>query len=226
MDRKKRISYLLVTLAITLACVPALPVVAPLPTQPVGAVDTIVASTYAAASTGTALQITPSATPLDTLTPSRTPTITPTGTLTTIFRYNSPTPFPTFTKIPDSGGGGGGGGGVPLGPPPEFACKLVKTTPLPGTRIAAGKNFNTIWQLTNQGASEWDGNSVDYQYAFGARLHTQPLYDRPFSVPPGNTVYLVVAMRAPARPGTYSSTWVMHVSTQFFCRLEMKIIVP
>jgi hypothetical protein len=221
MERKKRIGYLLVALAVTLACVPVLPAVAPLPTQPVGAVDTIVAGTYAAASTGTAVNTTPSPTPREAFTPSRTPTITPTATATVIFK------IPTFS-ISSGGGDGsssGGGGAVSYGPPPEFACRVVKVTPLLGAQITAGKDFNTTWQIINQGASAWDANSVDYQYALGSRLHKQPLYDLPFSVPPGNTVYLMVAMHAPARPGTYASTWVMHVSDQFFCRLDMRIVV-
>jgi hypothetical protein len=223
MERKKRFGYLLVALAVTLACVPVLPAVAPLPTQPVGAVDTIVAGTYAAASTGTAVNTTPSLTPtpLELFVASRTPTITPTGTATIIFKI----PTVAFSSGAGGSGGSSGSGVVSYGPPPEFACKLIKVTPLLGARIAAGKKFNTTWQVTNQGASAWDANSVDYQYASGSRLHQQPLYDLPFSVPPGNTAYLVVAMQAPAKPGTYASTWVMHVSNQFFCKLDMKIVV-
>lgn len=109
MDWKKRSAFLVAALVITLACAPVLPSIAPLPTQAVGAVDTIVAATYNAAATGTAVVVskyTSTPTPPGTLTPSQTPTVTPTGTATVDFVYRSPTPFPTSTLNLKGGGGG------------------------------------------------------------------------------------------------------------------------
>ncbi|MCL4825676.1 MAG: hypothetical protein KJZ57_15825, partial [Anaerolineales bacterium] len=85
MDWKKRSAFLVAALVITLACAPVLPSIAPLPTQAVGAVDTIVAATYNAAATGTAVVVskyTSTPTPPGTRTPAPTPTVTPTGTAT------------------------------------------------------------------------------------------------------------------------------------------------
>ncbi len=221
MDRNKRILSLLVMLAITLACVPALPAVAPLPTQPVGAVDTIVAGTYAAASTGTAMNTTPTPTPRETLTPSQTPTITPTATATIIFK--TPTLFSIGGGGTSSGGtssGGTGGGGVTI----TYACKLIKVTPAYGSHVTRGEKFKTIWRVVNTGNIVWDHNSVDYLYVSGAHLHTQPLYDLPINVPPKAGVSLVVNMQAPSKKGTYVTTWTMRVGDETFCRLEQKII--
>ena len=221
MDWKKRIGTLLVTLAITLACVPTLPSVAPLPTQPVGAVDTIVAGTYAAASTGTSVNTTSTPTPSKTPTPSQTPTDTATPTATIIFKT------PTMFSI---GGGGGGGGGASKTPggggggEPTFACRIIKITPKYGSHLARGKNFKTTWRVANSGNIFWDRNSVDYKYWSGAHLHKQALYDLPTNVNPKQQVDLVVSMKVPSKRGTYITTWVMQIGDELFCTLEQKII--
>jgi hypothetical protein len=224
MDRNKRILSLLVTLAITLACVPALPAVAPLPTQPVGAVDTMIAGTYAAASTGTAINTTPTPTLSDTLTPSRTPTITPTGTATIIFKT------PTLFSV--GGGGGSSGGGSSSGgssggggsTTPTYACKLVKTIPAYGAHLPRNKNFNTTWRVANTGDIVWDHNSVDYLYLSGTPMHKQSLYDIPISVGPKRQVDLTVRMQVPSKKGTYVTTWTMKVGSDTFCTLEQMIV--
>ena len=229
MDRKKRIACLLVALAITLACVPALPIVAPLPTQPVGAVDTIVAGTYAAASTGTALKITSTPTPADTLTPSRTPTITPTATATVIFK--TPTSF--LLGGGGSGGGGGGGGGSSGGgtdPTIVYKCLIVKVTPANNTHFAPNTNFTTTWQLKNTGNIRWYHNSVDYRHYVSKPslplLHLQAIYDLPKDVDPGGQVLADVDMRSPATNGTYTTTWTLRVGDKNFCSMKLTIKVP
>jgi hypothetical protein len=237
MERNKRLGYLLVALVVTLACVPTLPVVAPLPTQPVGAVKTIIAATYDAASTGTAQQITPSSTPVDTLTPSLTSTITPTGTATVIFHFYTPTLRPTATKLPGSGGGGGGGGGSGGGGGVThiYACKIESTTPPNGSVYPPGMPFTTIWHVTNIGYV-WDDKSVDYLYRGGASLSDPGqllltpvagynLYDLPSDVKSGKSVDLVVKMLAPTTPGKYSTTWSLRIGDQYFCTLKLTISV-
>lgn len=224
MDRKKRFGYLLVSLAITLACAPVLPAVAPLPTLPVGAVDTIVAGTYAAASTSTALQITPSATPGDTLTPSPTPTITPTATATIIFKM----PTQVIIVPPTSSGGGTGGGGTGGGTTPtvDYKCIVIKVTPAFNTHFAPNTNFTATWRVKNAGNIYWDHKSVDYRYSSGAALHLQALYDLPNDVKPGKLVDLSVDMRAPATNGTYTTTWTLRVGQENFCSMKLIIKVP
>lgn len=224
MDRNKRIVSLLVTLVITLACVPALPAVAPLPTQPVGAVETMIAGTYAAASTSTAMYTTPTPTLSDTLTPSRTPTITPTGTATIIFK--TPT---LFSVGGGSGGGssGGGSGGSSNGggsTTPVYSCKLIKTLPAYGAHLKRNRSFVTTWRVANTGNIVWDHNSVDYMYVSGVPLHTQSLYDIPFNVGPNRQVDLTVNMKVPSKKGTYVTTWTMKVGSETFCTLEQMII--
>ena len=223
MDRKKRILSLLVTLAVTLACVPALPTVAPLATRPAGYVETIIAGTAAAAAKSTERASSPTPRPNDTLVPTFTPGPAVSPTATIIFK------IPTV-EISSGGGTGGSGssgsGGGSSGPPPPMSCKISEITPRPGAHIKPDIDFTTTWRVSNRGSALWDVNSVDYRYMLGAKLHKQPIYDLPFSVPPGNTVYLSVAMHSPSAPGVYTTTWAMNQGSTVFCKLETKIIVP
>lgn len=227
MDRKTRILSLLVMLAITLACVPALPTVAPLPTRPAGLVETMVAGTAAAAAKSTQRASSPTPWPNATLLPTHTPGPVLTPTATIIFL------LPTIPTVAIGGGGGGGsgggggeGGGGSSAPPPEYACRVLSVTPIPGGRVKPDIDFKVTWRISNRGSAVWDANNVDYKYILGAKIYKQPIYDLPFSVPTGNTVYVSVAMHSPAKSGTYSSTWAMNTGKEFFCKMEMKIVVP
>lgn len=224
MDRKKRTGYLLVILAVTLACVPALPSVAPLPTQPVGAVDTIIAATYGAASTNTALVgPTSTFTPEATFTPSLTPTITPTGTATVIFHYYTPTKTRTpkgGTSGGTSGGGGGGGGGGAI--TPLYQCEVIEVIPANGSIYPPGANIGTItWLVKNTSTIAWDHNSVDYRFYGGVLITPQKLYDLPnnLDVGPTKEVYLFINDAvAPTQPGSYATVWEMKVGDTEFCK--------
>lgn len=223
MVRNQRIGYLLLALAITLACVPVLPSVAPLPTQAVGAVDTIVAGTYAAASTGTAVKVSATPTLRDTLTPSRTPTVTPTATATVIFK--TPTLFSVGGGGGSSGGGSSGGGSSGGGTPTiNYSCKILKTSPTPGSRMPRGKNFKTTWILANTSNVAWDRNSVDYLYQGGTPMHTQSLYDLPMNVAPNRQVELTVSMQAPKTRGTFTTNWTLRIGDEYFCTMEQTIV--
>ncbi len=221
MDRKKRILSLLVTLAITLACVPAIPTVAPLSTRPAGFVETMVAGTAAAAAKSTERASSPTPRPNATLLPTHTPGPALSPTATIIFK------IPTI-KVSSGGGtdSSGGSGGGSSGPPPEMACRVTDISPRLGSHVKLDKDFTVTWRVSNRGSALWDSNSVDYKYMLGTKLHKQPIYDLPFSVPPGATVFLSVAMHSPSTPGIYSSTWALHASSTLFCKLDMKIIVP
>jgi hypothetical protein len=236
MERKKRIGYLMLALAFTLACVPGLPAVELLPTQPVGAVETMIAGTYAAASTGTMVVImenTATLTPQPTGTITQTPTVTATATATIIFK--TPTPLPITLSVGGSGGsgggggsggsggGGGGGGGTP--PAKTYACKIIKTTPAYGSKMGRDKNFKTTWRITNTGNVLWDRNSVDYLFFDGTPLQTQSLYDLPITVAPNHQVDITVSMKSPKKAGTYETRWVLRIGDELFCTMEQKIVV-
>ncbi len=230
MERKKLIGLLCVTVVFVLACVPALPIVAPLPTQPAGAVETIIAATYGAAQAGTALAInryTPTPSPLPTLTPSLTPTVTLTPTSIIVFSIPAGGGSGGGTGGGTGGGsGGGGGGGGGGGNPDDYACVVLSTSPPLGASVPRGKNFNVVWKVLNTGYKTWDHNSVDYRYQSGARIHVQPIYDLPRDVRSQQQIDLVADMTAPTNAGTYSATWVIRVGSRNFCSMQFRVVVP
>lgn len=247
MDRKNRIVLATVILAVALACAPLLPQIAPLPNQPAGAVNTIVAGTRAAAGTQTQALLPPTLTPSATRPPTKTPTITPTATATIIFKLPTKIVIPTSTKKSGSGGsggsGGGGGGGDGGGGGNEdgrYVCKVLSTTIrvggviVPGNppSVPANTNFTVTWLVKNIGVLSWDHNSVDFRYRTGTKFHTQALYDFP-DIPPlvstGETVELVVdnpPLHSPSDPKKYVAYWTLQSSNIRFCDLTIGIVVP
>ncbi len=202
-----------VIVALTLACVPTLPLATPLPIQGPGSVETIIASTANAAASQTAVFL-PSATPTASVTPtpSRTPTETPTPTLTVVFRL----PTFTFTPKPTSASEVGPGG--------DYDCDLTALSPANGTIFSPKADFDAKWTVKNTGTRAWDRNSVDYIYVSGDKFHKTKAYDLPITVAVGDGVTLTVDMIAPSADGTYTTKWGLRRGS-VFCTFSLTIEV-
>ena len=91
--------------------------------------------------------------------------------------------------------------------------------------------FTTIWEVQNAGDYHWDQNSVDYLYRGGAYLSAPPdpdlfdTHDIPKLVDPKKAVNLEVEMQAPITPGSYTTTWMLHVGEKYFCTMRLTITV-
>jgi hypothetical protein len=178
------------------ACSPALPTsTATLDLNPL---RTEVAGTVFAQVTK-ALALTPSVTPLSTLTATSLPTFTPVLTA-------SPLPSAAVT--------------LSTGTPTVIAVNLdqwVAQSVADDTTFAPGQTFTIIWTLKNTGTSTWTTAYLLRFYggnAFGAAKEIA--ISR--AVPPGDQIDISIPMKAPAQTGSYDSTWVM--ANQF--RLNFK----
>jgi len=216
-----RVSCCLLTVVLVLSgCGPLY--LSPLPTQVPGAVDTIVAMTYAAAATQTALFLpTATDTPTETATPTKTrlpPTGTPTPTATFFFTLRPPTKYRSPTPIPTSSGVSSGNSG-------SYQCRKISQNPSNSTKFSPSTNFDVKWRVKNTGTSRWDSGSVDYIYIRGQKMHTQAIYDLPSDVKPGGSVDIVVDMTSPNSAGTYSTTWSLRIGKTNFCSLKLIIVV-
>lgn len=202
-----------VIVALTLACVPTLPLAEPLPTAGPGSVETIIALTANAAASQTAVFL-PSATPTasETPTPSHTPTETPTPTVTVIFRLPTFTFTPEPTSVVDTSPGG------------DYDCDLTAQSPGNGTILSPRTDFDAKWTVKNTGTRAWDRNSVDYIYVSGAKIHKIKAYDLPITVAVDDGVTLTVDMVAPAEAGSYTTTWGLRRGT-VFCTFSLRIEV-
>ena len=181
------------------------------PTLDPGTLNSIVVQTANAAGTQTARVGTPNPIPTSTLlittTPSEIASITPTF----IFVLKTPTkPAPTTTISEDDSG---------------YACEILDQMPTDDTVFAPDVNFETRWQVRNSGSRVWDSNSMDYRFVSGDVMHKQPIYDLYKDVRLGDLADIIVKMKSPANPGTFSTTWRLRIGNKSFCTMKLTIIV-
>lgn len=210
-QREYRIFSFLVATALVLACAaPTLvPASAPVPTFDPNSINLLIAQTANAAATQTAQMLPPTFTPTVTLVPTNTATETPTPTF--IFILATPT-VPSATPLPES-------------PDAKFACQVDSQTPANNSGMAKGADFEARWQVTNIGKNAWSSESADYRYTSGDKFHKAPIYDLSRSVPPGGKTEIIVAMKAPSDPGTYTTTWKIKTGKTEFCTMNLTIVV-
>lgn len=208
-QRNYRIFISLITTALMLACaVPAIPPT-PAPTLDPNSLNLAIAQTANAAATQTAQMLPPTLTPTVTLSPTSTVTETPTPTF--IFILPTPT-VPSATPTQGTSDA-------------NFACQVNSQTPQNESGMGRGEDFETRWQVSNIGQKAWDSDNTDYRYTSGDKLHKAEIYDLSSSVPPGGNTEIVVAMKAPSDPGTYSTTWKITSGKTQFCTMKLTIIV-
>ena len=168
LSNKNKFAIWFVALAFMLACAPVFTSAPPAaPALDPNAINLIIAETANAASTQTARAL-PTATSTETPTriPSNTPTDDPTATNTVIFEFHTSTPFVlppsvgTYQPTSDK----------------DYACEVLNS-PANGTIYDPRLEFKVRWRLKNVGQKDWDGNSVDFVYDSGDRIHKVKGYD-------------------------------------------------
>ncbi|RPJ25834.1 MAG: hypothetical protein EHM33_13415 [Chloroflexi bacterium] len=213
-SQKTKLLIWVTALALVMACAPSLTTQSA-PTIDPGAINTLIAQTANVALTRTAAAL-PSATLTPTIVPTRnTETPTPTATSTVIFIFSSPTPLviPTIT-FASSGSSSD-----------NYACQVTRVSPPNGSSFNPRDDFDVFWTVKNIGKKRWDRSDVDYMYSSGAKIHKISGYDLDDNVRVGNTIDLGVDMSAPKDPGSYTTTWTMHVGEKNFCTLNFTIVV-
>lgn len=219
MRRSYRIFSFLIVTALVLACAPTLaPASTPNPVFDPNSINTAIVLTANAAATQTALLMPPSLTPTVTLLPTN--TLPPSETPTPTFIFILPTstvPSSTPTPEPTQDGSGSGGSG--------YACRINSQDPADNTVYAPGASFNASWQVTNTGNGKWDASSADYRYVSGDKIHQTAIYDFSKSVGVGKSTVIIVNMKAPNAPGTYSTAWKIVIGKSRFCTMNLTIVV-
>jgi hypothetical protein len=193
---------------LVLACLPAT-APAPIATTDPNALVTAIAETANSAASQTALAVSP--TPSLTETPP--PTATLTATVTPTFIYILPTWTHSPTPI------------VPGSSGIAYQCLLQSVSPENDTTFHAGDVFDVIWKVQNVGREVWRHTEVDLGYYRGDKFYIQQAFDFEKSVAPGGVIELIVPMKAPSQPGTYSTEWRLYHGNRAFCPLKLTIIV-
>jgi hypothetical protein len=189
----------------------------PVPTLAPGELEVIIAQTAAMAASQTAILISPTSTPTLTPSPTVTPSLTPSPTATFIFI------LPTLTIAPGSHPGGTGtdiSGSLNKG----FSCRILSTDPPLNTTLPAGEPFNAHWVIQNDGTELWDSSDMDYLFSSGQKIYVgNKARDLDSSIASGETLDIVIEMKAPKDPGSYTTVWKLHRRDESFCSMTIKI---
>jgi hypothetical protein len=84
--------------------------------------------------------------------------------------------------------------------------RLLRDETIPaGTVVKPGDTFRKTWKVENNGTCDW---VYQYQLVFvsGERMEGMPSRSGNV-IPPGKWTQLSVDMKAPSKPGTYTSNW-------------------
>jgi hypothetical protein len=203
MNRMQKTTRLAVFLALALILVGcSTPTVVALPTQDIPSIRTEAVKTVEAKLTiEAALQ--PSATLPPTLAPvvvviTATPEPSPTAKPAVVVPTSTPTVKPVT----------GGGGVYPTATTrsgPDLA-QLLSQSPIDGTNVSAGSEFDGTWTFKNVGTSTWT-TGYEYRFAGGTNLAKKKIYTLQKSVSPGDTITLATDLVAPPQGGRYTSYW-------------------
>lgn len=210
--RKTKFTLWFAALAFVMACAPVL-TSAPPPALNPDAVNQIIVETANAASTHTARALpTSTATETPTRIPTNTETDEPTATNTVIYEFHTSTPFVlppslgTYKPTSDK----------------DYACEVLNS-PVDGTIYSPRLEFKVRWRLKNVGQRDWDGDSVDFVYDTGDKIHKTKGYDLGEGTKIGDVAELFVTMQAPKDPGTYTTYWTLRIGTYKFCKVSLRI---
>ncbi|MCB0101434.1 MAG: hypothetical protein H6635_12505 [Anaerolineales bacterium] len=207
MLRRTKVLLLATALILTLACVPTLgSTPAPLPTFDPNAPLTAIVETANAAATQTAVSIPPTETPIP-----ATKTPFPTATATMTFIIIPPTSIVPPTLIPLGNSN------------KQYDCQLLGTEPK--RALQPNEAFTAKWIVANIGLANWDGNSLDYSYKEGEKVHINPAYDFPVDVAPGVVVELKAEMLAPETLGNFVTIWHINYGKSSFCDMTLNFTV-
>lgn len=219
MTKQRIILILLLGAAILLAGCAAPSAVTPAPTQDLAPLRTEVAATVLA-QVPQICALTPTATALipPTNTPPPTLAQTATSAVTATLAVTLPaagTPAATLE------------GGVTATPSGTDLAKWISQTVSDGAQFQPNQEFIMTWRIQNVGTTTW---TAGYRLrffsgdAFGAP--NEIALDR--AVAPNDTVEITVGMKAPARPGTYRSDWVLSNESlrNFKEPVYLSIVVP
>lgn len=176
----------------------------------------IYASTVSAAKTEAVqsvyLTLTQAATP--TQLPTNTPQSTQTSTMTSVPTL---TPSKVFTGTsastitPTQG---------------AFQCSITKLVPKYGTTLASGTDFDLAVTLENTGTEKWSKGNIDFEYINGAKLQKSvDAIDLPSDVASGDSIDLVIDMKAGSETGSRNTTWGLARSSTSFCLVNVHINV-
>jgi len=150
--------------------------------------------------------------------PTNTPTEQPTATLTHTTTFTptvteTSTPRVTFTPVNTN-----------TKPPQEYECRVQSQSPKSGTRLRVNEDFDGSWVLLNSGTKDWDKNEIDFVQISGVETTSKTAIDLPKNVDEGDTVKILLDMKAPSKTGTQNATWALVKGKMVLCYAYLSIV--
>jgi len=111
-------------------------------------------------------------------------------------------------------------------PLPCNRASFVSETIPDGTKLNAGESFTKSWRLKNTGTCTWNSN---YKLVFvdGNQMSGPNSVKLNGFVKPGESVDILVDLKAPNKPGTYTGYWRLQSDDgSKFAQVYVKITVP
>ena len=185
------------------------------PTENLAPIETAVVETFSAQLTETAFA-NPTETPVP---PTETPTITNTSTVTetpipsntATYWTSTPKYTKTATKEPTNS---------------KWNCSITFQLVEDNHVFSPNEDFDGRWTIKNTGTEIWLKTDVDYRYMSGTEMQTHDkVYDLPQEVDPGESVTVIVDMKAPSSTGHYETFWALARHPAGFCVLPVRIEV-
>lgn len=103
-------------------------------------------------------------------------------------------------------------------------CQVISVTP--NVSVSAKSEFDAVWKIKNTSGKTWTLNSVDYKFVSGTKMQKyDDRFDLSEEVKSGETVTVIVDMKAPAEAGWYSTNWALVQGSTTLCNLPLTIRV-
>lgn len=114
------------------------------------------------------------------------------------------------------------GGSIPV--TGTATCQVVSVTP--NSSVSAKSEFDAVWKIKNTSGKTWSLDAVDYKFVSGTKMQKyEDRYDLEVEVKSGETVTVIVDMKAPADAGWYSTNWALVQGSTTLCNLPLTIRV-
>ncbi len=196
------------------------------PTLDMNPLRTEVAATVLAQVTQ-ALAQTPTITPLPSPTATLRPTSTPLAAASVTPAPSNGTATPSSATPAPSSATAAASGATPTAG--DNRAQWISQTIADDTLFTPGETFTMTWRLKNVGITTWKTGYMLRFYSgetFGAPKEVLLSSE----VPPGEMVDITLVMKAPTRPGTYGSVWVMSTEKRSNFKepvyLQIKVATP
>jgi len=108
----------------------------------------------------------------------------------------------------------------------DYQCSITSQSPKSGESLTKDSDFDLAVTLKNTGTEKWSTDNVDFRYLSGAKFQKKVnAIDLPSNVDTGDSIDLVVDMKASTDTGTHDASWGLVNGSTTFCTVNIHVNV-